>query len=355
MTPAEVSDNFRQEMAQALGDLKSDVPLIFDEIENISPPTAASRHWKDEADCVLFWQVLRSFFQRPPKYKLTFCFVGTNPSLLELPRVQDVENPVYLFAKPTFMPNLAYEETASMLIKLGFFMGLDFPHNVINRIQGLFGGHPFFIRQLCSQIHQLTDTRRPRRVTLEICKSAERETAARSETYVQDILASLRAFYPTELEMLGLLAADKTAEFHEFVAEHPPLVEHLIGYGLIRNDDGRYGFVFDAVRQVVQRGVKEASAPSLEEMRAEISRRRSRLEEGARSVLFFWARRLDQGEWEVACATCIPKLIAKQGPMTPQQVFSKGNSPLFVLDFLFFYKVSCLLVSVVWNVCFLVC
>jgi hypothetical protein len=140
--------------------------------------------------------------------------------------------------------------------------------------------------------------------------------------------------------MLGLLAADKTAEFHEFVAEHPPLVEHLIGYGLIRNDDGRYGFVFDAVRQVVQRGVKEASAPSLEEMRAEISRRRSRLEEGARSVLFFWARRLDQGEWEVACATCIPKLIAKQGPMTPQQVFSKGNSPLFVLDLLEFAKVS---------------
>jgi hypothetical protein len=49
---------------------------------------------------------------------------------------------------------LTLSETSEMIIRLGFFMGLDFRPGIVSYINGRFGGHPFFIRQLCSHIHK---------------------------------------------------------------------------------------------------------------------------------------------------------------------------------------------------------
>ena len=55
-SPDRVSDNFRSLMNDALSTAGCDVLLIFDEIENISPETAASPHWRQDEDTLLFWQ-----------------------------------------------------------------------------------------------------------------------------------------------------------------------------------------------------------------------------------------------------------------------------------------------------------
>jgi len=81
--PAQVSQNFRMLMNDALSTAGCDVLLIFDEIENISPKTAASPHWRSGDDTLLFWQTARSYFQSSTKHRLTFCFVGTNPHLFK--------------------------------------------------------------------------------------------------------------------------------------------------------------------------------------------------------------------------------------------------------------------------------
>jgi hypothetical protein len=166
-------------MDDALNTAGRDVLLIFDEIENISPQTAASPHWKSAGDTVLFWQTLRAYFQTPRNHKITFCFVGTNPHLFELPKIGDVDNPVYLFAPKTFIPMLSLPETAEMISRLGYFMGLDFSPTVIAHVQQRFGGHPFFIRQLCSQVHKRTPLNRPREVSIAVCRQAEQESRRR--------------------------------------------------------------------------------------------------------------------------------------------------------------------------------
>ncbi|KAA5605148.1 ATP-binding protein [Roseospira marina] len=140
----EVSEKFREAMASLLGQLRSDLLIIFDEIENISPKTAASEHWRSGNDALLFWHILRSFFQKPSKYKITFCFVGTNPNLFEEPKINDIDNPVYLFAPKTFIPMLSIEDTKKMIKRLSYFMGLIFDDKVITNIHSMFGGHPFF-------------------------------------------------------------------------------------------------------------------------------------------------------------------------------------------------------------------
>jgi hypothetical protein len=61
--PDYISQNFQRLMNEFLNAAGADVLLIFDEIENISPKTAASPHWRGQEDALLFWQTTRSFFQ----------------------------------------------------------------------------------------------------------------------------------------------------------------------------------------------------------------------------------------------------------------------------------------------------
>jgi hypothetical protein len=340
-SPAEVSDKFKQEMTQALGEARSHILLLFDEIENISPRTAASEHWRSGSDALLLWQILRSYFQSDRRYRLTFCFVGTNPNLLELTRINGVDNPVYLFAQKIFVPNLSEEDTREMLSRLGYFMGLDFPPAVVSHIHQRFGGHPFFIRQLCSRIHVLSTVRRPTQVSLQICKQAEADASFLIKQYVNEILDSLKSFYPEEHDMMSYLAQGDYQHFVDIARESPAFIEHLLGYGIVVQRGEHFDFAFDAIREAIQaRASSTSGAGMIEEQRTEISRRRNRLEEEMRAALFYWANSLPGDAWVRACEECVPKLIDSRGPQTPRQLFSKGQSPLYLIDLLKFIELS---------------
>jgi hypothetical protein len=151
-------------MRDTLGAAGTSVLVLFDEIENISPATAASPHWRRGDDTVLFWQTIRSFYQSSLKVRATFCFVGTNPRLFELSKFNSIDNPVYLFAPKAFIPMLTLEETTEMINRLGYFMDLDFAPPIIGYIYQKLGGHPFLVRQLCSKIHKQVLLSRPRQI-----------------------------------------------------------------------------------------------------------------------------------------------------------------------------------------------
>ncbi len=339
--PAEVSDSFKERVEQAMSELRANVLIIFDEIENISPKTAASPHWKEGMDSVLFWQILRSFFQRSSKYRLTYCFVGTNPQLLELTKINGIDNPVYLFAKTTFMPNLTYVDAKEMISRLGYFMGLDFPEVVISRIHGYFGGHPFFIRQICSKIHALTVGSRPVSVSLELCKRAEAESASMNTQYIHQIIEHLRGNYPEEWEMLRLLALGQRSEFDDLVIGYPSLVEHLVGYGLITRRGNDFEFIFDLVRQVVASDPANLSSErSNNDMRQEVSNRRNRLEEEIRSVLYHWSRRLSDSEWNKTFEECAPRLYKGNHGLSRRELFARNGSPLYWIELMQFIKLA---------------
>ena len=64
---SEVSDRFRLHMDRSLNEAQSSIMLIFDEIENISPKTAASPHWRSKSDSLLFLANSPSILSRQPK------------------------------------------------------------------------------------------------------------------------------------------------------------------------------------------------------------------------------------------------------------------------------------------------
>jgi hypothetical protein len=340
-SPVDVSENFRRVMNQTLGDAQSDLLLIFDEIENISPQTAASGHWRNSTDSLLLWQTLRSYFQSPIKFRLTFCFVGTNPHLFEMPKINGVDNPVYLFAPKTFIPMLSISETSEMIKRLGYFMGLDFDGNVIAYIHSRFGGHPFFTRQLCSQLHQRATTRRPHRVSLSECEVAERNVGSDIMGYLNEILNSLRSFYPDEYNMLEYLALDEKDTFADLAAYSPAFVEHLIGYGIVirRGDD--HEFSFNAVAGAVKANLTTVKDSTLEEKRQEVGRRRNTLEEEIRSFLYRSAVRLSDETWSQRLSDCLSKnRLSELGVLSRRTAFSKTKSPLYFTELLKFVEVS---------------
>jgi hypothetical protein len=338
--PDQVSEAFRGQLNDALSAAGSDILLIFDEIENISPQTTASRHWREEDDTLLFWQTARSFFQSPRKHRITFCFVGTNPSLFELPKIHGIDNPVYLFAPKTFIPMLSLPETSEMITRLGYFMGLDFAPSVISFIHQRFGGHPFFVRQLCSQIHKRVTTSRPRSVSIAGCKEAEQDAGADIQRYMGEILATLKTFYPAEYDMIEYLAAGEVDSFHDLAEYDAAYVEHLVGYGFVvrRGDD--FEFAFESIAEATKKSLAKPS-PGLADRWGEINKRRNRIEEEIRGALYQWAMRLTSTEWNESVRTCLTaKRFDQVGALTRQEAFSRNNSQLYFLELLKFIEHS---------------
>ncbi|WP_331286773.1 MULTISPECIES: hypothetical protein [Methylobacteriaceae] len=266
--------------------------------------------------------------------------------MLELSKINETANPVYLFAKKIFMPMLSKNDTKKMITRLGYFMGIDFPPEVSSHIHRRFGGHPFFIRQLCSEIHAQIGISRPVMASFMLCSRAEEAAAASMKRYISDILNSLRNSYPDEYAMLEYLANNDMSRFNEMVKFDPEYTEHLIGYGLIVKRGEEFDFTFDVARDALVENMKKNAPESINAVRwAEISSRRNAVETEIRAALFHWGNRLDAQQWAEACNLCIPKIIEKSGTMTPRQIFSRNNSQLYFIDLLKFIKHSGLAIS----------
>ncbi len=332
----EISDTFSQHMKSLLGQAKTKILLIFDEIENISPETAASKHWREGSESVYFWQILRSFIQSDPGARLSICLVGTSPHLLEAPQINGVANPMYLFSQKRFIPSLMFDETRDMIERLGHFMGLTFTPEIIADLHSEYGGHPFFIRQVCSTIHQISNNARPTRVSRETLRAAKDRFSAQMVAYLADILRQLKDTYPSEMLLLEKFVSGKRDELIEYTNEAPELVDHLIGYGLIERVGADYDIKFDAVRRAIALTMTENT---LENRWAEIVQRRNKIENEIRSSIFHSTKSMTGEVWEAALKENLTGRRYDELPsIAPAYLLSKKTSPLYLTDLMMLLK-----------------
>lgn len=330
---AEVSEAFRNSLANTLSAINGSVLLIFDEIENISPRTAASQHWKSGDEALFFWQVIRAFCQSQKKLSLTICFVGTNPSLLEDTRINGVDNPIFMFAERSYIPNLSFDETRQMITNLGTLMGMNFPTDVIAQIHMKYGGHPFFSRQICSIINKSASNERPLTISMNALVEAELRFRAPLMAYMEDIISVLERFYPDEFRLIEYLAKGDRNTFHEFAEGIPNLVEHLLGYGVVSKRGDDFEIVFDAVRDAVIARTNDPVARSSEDRRLEISRRRNRLEQEMRASLFSAGRSMSEELLHETLRECMTGVnYSRVELLDSRRIFSRGGSPLYFID-----------------------
>lgn len=225
---------------------KKTILLLFDEIEKITFGKSPAPHWHDELDFVHFWEAIRSSFQGSSNNLFTYCILGTNPKCIEDPTILGADNPICNAFTPQYIPGFHVEQTREMVRKLGRLMGMKFETEVFTHLNEEYGGHPFLIRQVCSELAK-EYTVRP--VTIDRIKYNNGKSRFRKGPDRFDMLLDvLKEFYPDEYEMLLLLAKEDMENFNFYAASDPNYTKHLLGYGIIRELDGTYDFKIDSIK-----------------------------------------------------------------------------------------------------------
>ncbi len=260
--------------------------FIFDEIENISINTSPARHWSTDLDFVLFWQTLRSIFQRNTNL-ISYLLVGTNPSCIELPKINNVDNPIFNHFDPIYIPGFDVKDTREMVRKLGKRMGIKFEETIYSKLTEDFGGHPFLMRHVCSLISKkVSELDRPVTIGRNSYSASKDEFINNHYNYLEMIISILKTSYPDEYEMLTMLAIGDIDTFNEFSELHPSFTSHLIGYGLIKKDYSGFDFNIDAIKSYILNQSKyKRIGLSMDDMWAEISQRRNSAETKLRKLI----------------------------------------------------------------------
>lgn len=284
-TKQDASLAFESDLATICRRVKGRLLIIFDEIENITHGIAASEHWKNDYDFIYFWQTIRALCQKQHNL-INFLIVGTNPRCIEESRFRDIDNPIFNLVPFQYIPRFEYEQTKEMVGQLGRIMGLVFDDATCARLTEDYGGHPYLIRHACSVIHGNTMKKRPVTIGKVQYEKGKAIFDGQNRRYITMILEVLHKFYSDEYEMLKYLALGETKDFDELANISSAYTDHLIGYGLVEKQDNEYFLKVDAIRDHFASVAKyKAINLSKEQMLAEISERRNRLEPKLRFVI----------------------------------------------------------------------
>ena len=340
-TETTAADSFTDDVLGIYHSKKSAPLLIlFDEIERLSPATGSSQHWRDGSDFVLFWQTLRGFYQRHQEV-FTYMLVGTNPSCVEQSVIAGHENPLFGSIPGEYVPSFTVEQTREMVRKLGRYMGLHFDEMLYSKLVEDFGGHPFLIRQFCSEIHKTCVGDRPVKVDRALYGSVMTTFRRTAIDYLSMILSVLRDWYPDEYDMLRFLAHGDQATFDAFALDHATYTKHLIGYGLMAQSVHGYTFNIEALREYLNNLHKyERLNLSDDEKVAEISARRNRIERLLRIAL---RNALRAAHGRKKAGECVRGALSEKrresiGTSDIDVLLSRDTSPLYFLELIVIVK-----------------
>lgn len=280
-------ESFEKDLKNVLSKSKSkSILIIFDEIEHITYEVSHIDHWKKGYDFLTFWQAIRSVFQKENSL-FTFLIAGTNPKSIEFTTINGTDNPIFeLIPKDAFVPSFSVNQIEEMVSHLGKIMGLTFDETIFSRLKEDFGGHPFLIRQVCSYIHKCVTADRPARVDKIIYEKAKNEYNKRNATYNEMILEVLKNFYNDEYQMLEFLALGDIQTFKEFASISPTYTNHLLGYGIIDENNAEYYFKIESIRDYLseKKKYKKIGLTQQDKLK-EISERRNSLEPKLRTLI----------------------------------------------------------------------
>ena len=213
-----------------------------------------------------------------------------NPRAIETSITPDGhDNPLYRYVESKYLGFFRIDDVKSMLEGIGGYMGITFDSEVVTYLTDDFGGHPFLIRQAASRLYSIfAKPDIPRRIHISklVYKERYSQVARSLHDYVSLILLILRERYTDEYKLLQYLAAGQIDTFCTFASEDPAWVEHLLGYGLIVENFGKYHFRINIVYSTVEAEAKHLKSPdSVEERWELLSESRNSLESNLRDLV----------------------------------------------------------------------
>ncbi len=281
-TEADASSCFAEDLKKIRAEKGKPSLIIFDEVQNLCFDLATSESWMDGGDSLPFWQTIRSVHQQNPNL-YSFILAGTNSHILECAHLADGrDNPLFNYVQPNYLGFFADDDVSGMLFHIGGYMGISFESAVTTYLTDDFGGHPFLIRQAASKLWEMqASVNLPAKINTSRRFYQEKKDSLFEHTrnYIAMILEVLTERYPREYDLLRVLAAGDYEKFSLHSKGNPKDVEHLIGYGLIQEQNGRHYFRIAAVELAVKANSRDLICPeSIEERWALISKERNQFE-----------------------------------------------------------------------------
>lgn len=259
--------------------------LIFDEIEHISFDTSSSIDWKEGNNYIYFWQTIRAIYQKNDNL-FSFLIAGVNPHCIEKPKIQSYDNPIFSLITPTYLELFNIRNVNEMVESIGKYMGLIFEPELFTHLTDDYGGHPFLIRHVCSLINKDITNNRPYTVTKYMYKEKKESYDNLIQPYVELIIDILRDWYPEEYRLLEILVDEGSDNFSKEIKFNGNVIQHLIGYGIVREQNSRYYVTINAVEKYLNFIIKKTKKPNTKaEKWSHITVRRNTLEENLRVVV----------------------------------------------------------------------
>lgn len=285
-TEKEASIHFEQDLSKLSESLKnSRILIILDEIEHIAFSTSSSPHWRDDLDYLYFWQAVRAVFQRN---RNLFCFtmVGVNPLCIEQPLIfNKYDNPIFSLLNPTYLNLFSIADVQEMITSIGKYMGLSFDKEIFSRLTDDYGGHPFLIRHVCSLINSDLSDMRPCEVSKYTYKDNKESYDNRIQNYIEMIISVLQTWYPQEYGLLETLVVHGNEEFKKQIRSLGNIIEHLTGYGIVKQVNGNFYVTINAVEKFIEVRSNKHKVLGQEDKWAAITVRRNNLEIDLRRIV----------------------------------------------------------------------
>jgi hypothetical protein len=178
------------------------------------------------------------------------------------------------------------DNVREMISSIGKYMGLHFDQEVYTYLHDDYGGHPFLIRHVCSLINSQINTIRPAIVTKFIYKQNKENYDKQIQDYIKLIIYVLEKWYPEEYRLLQILVSEGNSEFKKEIQNDSKIIEHLKGYGILKEVNGNYFITINALEKYLSEQVQSSKRLLTKEGRwTEISLKRNKLEENLRKLI----------------------------------------------------------------------
>lgn len=220
----------------------SQIALLLDEIEFITPGVSNTlgQHW--DGDFLPFWQTIRSVSQEV-QGGLVFVVAGVNPSSVEQPHFEQIQNPIFQLAVPYYLEPLDRHDIREMVRSIGKYSGYAFDESCYQYLKDTYGGHPYLVRLACSEVIKskgVTSIDRKVQISSAEFEAVKVAIQARLSQPIKDILLSLVWWYPDEYDLLLLLASGDGDFVAEYTRNMPEKTIQFIKYGLVRGGGGGF-------------------------------------------------------------------------------------------------------------------
>jgi hypothetical protein len=205
---------------------------------------------------------------------LSLFFTGITTAFFDQSIIADVDNPLFGFIDPHFLPPFTPAESAELVRELGKLMMLDWSEEALETVHSLVGGFPFLLRDLSSAVRRVALAELPEGWSFTSALKVNKDHVMRTfASWTDDagriwseIVRTLEAYQPIMAEMVKADTEQEISEWRRIGVEGEVAAASLVKLGLLTGGAERRDKRSDCLIALRALGTKPGVA--LEEVRS---------------------------------------------------------------------------------------